>query len=180
MCIRDRVRSYWAVWLAGLAWGFSPVALQAMDWGWTNFLYLATAPLLFYLLCDLLHFRRHSPRFIGLMTSVVLTVQLTIGAEILAILVVTAVIMLAAVTVVATIMNRELVSDRLRAVGQAGLWSLPILVIFMAPLSAYAVVGAAHLPSWVYPPGLLRRTGVKAGSLVSHPIGAGAFHAHWI
>ncbi len=150
LAVRPWVKSLWPVWLAGLAWGFCPVALESLNWGWTNFLYLATAPLVFWLLADLLHFKRHSPRFVGVMLSVVATIQFTFGAEMLALVTILTLIMLIAMAAVTGVRDRKVLTSLVPRVVRAGAWSLPVVVVVLLPLALFTVLGPAHLPDWVY------------------------------
>jgi hypothetical protein len=181
MCVAVRpwVQSSVAVWIAGLAWGFCPVALEALSWGWTNFLYLATAPLVFWVLADLLHFRRRSSRFLGIVVSVVVTVQFTIGTEMLAMLAITTALTLVVLTIAALLRNRSMVKELLPRVGLAVAWSLPILLVVLVPLVIFTLKGPAPLPNWVFPPVFFRTANMALSSLVENPTAAGAFLAHF-
>jgi hypothetical protein len=182
MCVAVRpwVRSTPTVWLAGLAWGFCPTALESLVWGWTNFLYLATAPLVFWLLSDLLRFRRHHPRTVGLALGAVLTVQLTIGAEMLAmVMVVTSVVLV--VTVLAwAATHRDAVRERVRPLLVAAAWCALVVAGALVPLAAFITAGPAHLPDWVYPEQLLSLARIRWTNLVSGPQAGGALHAGWM
>jgi hypothetical protein len=167
LAARPWLRHRSAIWLAGAAWGFSPLMLQSAALGWTNFEYLATPPLVFWLLCDLLHFRRHSPRSIGLALSIVLSVQLMVGSEILAIVVLVSSTVLLAGALVTSLLRRAWLSSRLRRVAAAVAWSAPVLLLVALPLALYAVDGPAHLPDWVYPRVFFASTSIHLGTLVS-------------
>jgi hypothetical protein len=177
LAVRPWVKSSAAVWLAGLAWGFCPVALEAMTWGWPNFLYLATAPLLFWLLSDLVHSQRHSPRFLGISLSIVLTVQFTVGTEMLAIIGMVSLIIVPICGILALIANRTRCISKLTRIVTTLAWSAPLFALVLVPLLLFTLQGPAHLPTWVYPSAFLKNSHGTLSSLVSRPTLTGAFLA---
>lgn len=71
--------------IAGLIWGFSPFAMEALYWGWPNFLYLVTPPLLLWVCSELVR-SQWSVRRLGVVTGVAMSLQLLIGGEVLSLI----------------------------------------------------------------------------------------------
>ncbi len=175
--LRRLVPSPIARGIAGLIWGFSPFAMEALYWGWPNFLYLATPPLLLWVSSELIR-GELTARRLGIFTGVMMSLQLLIGGEVAAMcLVVMSMVVL--VTALWSLRQRRLPGDltlaRLgRFVGWTSLAGAPV------GLSAalFALAGPAHLQSWVWPEAVFKIS-VPVSSLWSDPVASGAFHPGW-
>lgn len=164
--------------LAGLIWAFSPFAMGAFDWGWTNFVFLAVPPLIFWGLVELLH-TTISPRRLGLGVGVVLGLQTIIGAEIAAITVVAVTTVLIIVAVPYCLVRRRLPGELtwLR-LWRVGLWTLAGFAPIAVPVALFAGLGPAHLNSWVWAEWFIKG-GWSWSGLVNNPIGVGSLGYHW-
>jgi len=179
LAVRPWVRAPFWAWFAGLTWAFCPVALESMVWGWTNFLYLATIPLVFWVLDQLLRVRSRTPRFLGVVLAIVVGVQLQIGPEILAICAVVTVAALVGVVIVAGIIDRErILSDRRRVLETSAWFAGAACVTVLVP-TIYILSGPSRLPSWIYPRQFLESVSVKWSQYISSPTSSGALHPHW-
>lgn len=157
----------WPVAVGGAAlWAFSPFAMGALEYGWLQVAYLATPPLLAYVLCDVFVFRRHSPRFNGLLAAAVCFVQFLVGSETLAIC---AFGTAAALVVLAVrwAARRSRPSIDAGALGRFALWwAVPAVVVIAAP-ALYALGGPAHYGAWIWPRATLESYHITWQSLTS-------------
>lgn len=179
VAIRPWVTRWWPCWIAGLLWGFGPSALQAEVWGWTNFLYLVTPPLLFWLVSDVWRFRTLSPRRAGLLGGAIVSVQLLIGAELLVITTIVGSCALVIGLVVLGSTHRDQLLESARRGVRVALWSLCVLIPVAAPVALYIAAGPQHLPNWVFNKGLFTFSSVPWANFVAHGTDAGAFHWGW-
>lgn len=157
----------WVVAAAGAAlWAFSPFAMGALEYGWLQVAYLATPPLLAYVLCDVFVLHRHSARYNGLLAAAVCFVQFLVGSETLAICAfgtVAALIVLA----VRWALRRPRPAVDVADLGRFALWwAVPAVVLIAAP-ALYAVGGPAHYGAWIWPRATLESYHITWQSLTS-------------
>lgn len=163
--------------IAGLIWGFSPFAMEALYWGWPNFLYLVTPPLLLWVCSELVR-SQWSVRRLGVVTGVAMSLQLLIGGEVAAMCLV-AMAIVVMVTSIWSVSTRRLPGElsvaRLgKFVGWTSLTAAPVGL----GAAIFALAGPAHLQSWVWPEAVFKIS-VPISSLWSGPVASGAFHPGW-
>lgn len=177
-CLRRVVSSPLARGVAGLVWAFSPFAMGAFYWGWTNFLFLAVPPVIFWGLVELVH-TTVSPRRLGLIVGLALGIQTLIGAEVAAMTVVGVLAILVFVGVPYAAYRRrwplDLTWSRLWRVGA---WALTSFIPIAVPVALFAAYGPAHLSTWVWPKWIITG-GWSWSRLVADPIGIGSLGFHW-
>ena len=163
---------------AGLVWAFSPFAMGAFYWGWTNFLFLAVPPLIFWGLVELVH-ADIPPRRLGLTVGIALGLQTLIGGEVAAITVVAVVATFLITGIPYLLVRRHLPAQltwrRLRSVG---LWTLTGFAPIAVPTALFVALGPAHLNTWVWPEWVIK-SGWSWSGLVNNPIGVGSLAHHW-
>jgi hypothetical protein len=170
IALRPWVRSPWAAWWGGLVWAFSPVVLASDVLGYSQYIYLATPPLLFWLAADLVRFHKMSPRTVGLLAGCTLTFQLLVGTELLLITLTT--FGLVAVVAGATwlVRRRPAVCSTLRRAGRAVPWFLVVVIPLAVPLVVFASFGPEHVLAWVHGRYLLTANQHSYGAFVTHPV----------
>lgn len=164
--------------LAGLVWGFSPFTMEAFYWGWPNFVVLVAPPLMLWFFTELLH-NTFSPRKLGLVLGVALSLQITVGAEVAALCLVgcigTIVIAGTGYLVARRQWPGQLSWERLRKVT---LWSGVGFAPLGLPVVGFATQGPAHLASWVWHDAFIKSPH-SWGALVSEPVVKAQWDPFW-
>ena len=148
--IRPIVASPRGRFVAGLLWGFNPLVLCAMNWGWTNVGYLVAPPLVASYLYDTFVTRQRTPRQNGRRLAVVTCAQLTLFSELAASMVIVAV---AGVILAMAVMSRRSYDPReaWQRLRQLVVGATPIAAVVAVPIAGYALYGPAPLAPWVWP-----------------------------
>ena len=164
--------------IAGLVWGFSPFTLEAFYWGWPNFVVLVTPPLVLWLATEMLH-GTYSPRRIGLLLGITISIQITVGAEIAAICVVGVLATILFAGIPYSLTQRRLPGDLTwHKIRGTALWSAVGFTPIGLPLTGFALFGPAHLTKWVWHESFLR-TSHSWASLVREPVFTGTWDPLW-
>jgi hypothetical protein len=163
--------------VAGLIWGFSPFAMEALYWGWPNFLYLVTPPILWWVTVELLH-PEQSPRRLGILAGIAFSCQVLVGGEVAAICLVVLVASTIVVTLWSLVVRRWPGALTPRRLGAFLGWGVAASAPLGIPVGLYALAGPAHLTSWVWPEYLFK-VSIPLSVLWSSPVASGAFHPGW-
>ncbi|MBU6232632.1 MAG: hypothetical protein KJS64_00085 [Acidobacteria bacterium] len=151
--------------VAGLLWGFNPLVLCAMNWGWTNVGYLVTPPLVASYLYDTFVTQQRTPAQNGRRVAVVVAVQLLLFSELVANMFI---VVLVVVTVGLALQawRHGPVRDSIRRLRDLVVGAAPIIFVVVAPLAAYALYGPAPLAEWVWPRGVITGSSLTSLSTV--------------
>lgn len=176
--LRRTIPSPVARGVAGLVWGFSSYAMEALYMGWPNFLYLITPPILFWVSSELLH-GEVSVQRLGIITGLTMSIQVLIGGEIAAMCLVVMVVVVVIFVVLSLARRRwpgSLTPRRLgRFIGWASVTGAPIGI----PAVLYTLKGPAHLQSWVWPKGFFYYS-MPWSVMWTHPVSSGPVLPGWV
>ena len=129
-----------AAFLGGLLYGFSPY-MVGQGLGHLAILFQPVAPIVFYLLGDLLADRRHSARYLGIALGICLGLQAYIATEVIATI---ALVSLIGVVLVA-IMRWRFVLQRIPRVLTALAWAIGIFAVVAGYPLWFQLAGPRHL-----------------------------------
>jgi hypothetical protein len=168
VAVRPLVAHWRGRLVAGLLWGFNPLILCAMNWGWTNVGYLIAPPLVAAYLYDTFVAHQRTPLQNGRRLAIVAGVQLTLFSELVA----SMFIVVLAVVAVGTTMQfwrHRSVRDTVWRLRQLVLGAAPIIIVVALPLAAYALYGPAPLAEWVWPRDVITGSSLTSlSAVISH------------
>jgi hypothetical protein len=143
--------SWWpAAAAAGALWGFSPFVISGVSLGWLMCIWLVCPPLLWLFMHELIVRRKVRPMVAGLLVALVLTWQLWIGTEFLAITATTGAL-ITVIVLIAQCVTSEDPRGVLRHATVGLVTGGVVLLLLCAYPTWWAVAGPSHLPSWVWP-----------------------------
>lgn len=152
-----------AAFVGGLFFGFSPFVLVSLALGHPNFGLLAAVPLMVGCLDDLFVRRHRSPWLVGTALGILTVVQFFVSVEVLALLVLFAVLAALGFALRALVLGQ---TDSAAGATRHALCGLAVAAVLTAVLLAYPLwyffAGPAHLVGRAWPDS-------PAGSVVNHP-----------
>jgi hypothetical protein len=167
--LHDWVRRYWIAAVVGAAWAFSPEAVGALARGWTNVGTLVLGPVVLWVAGDLLVFRRHSPRRLGLVLASGLVAQFLVSSEMLTITLIGAAVALAVAALAGWRLRGR--AEAARRVGACLAWAAPITLVVLAGGLLYELAGPDRLWHWVRPRAFFAAQGFSWFSALFDPHG---------
>jgi len=136
---------------AGGMWAFSPFAVTALTFGWTDFVYLVTPPLMVLFADELLRRQRWSPIRLGLAIATTAFVQLFMGPELLALSAVMMTIGVGASIGWMLIRARPTLQERSSYLVRSLLIALISSLVLLSGPAIYAAAGPRHLLPFAQP-----------------------------
>lgn len=179
LCLQPWTTSWWSRFLGGLLWGFCPFALASEVWGLTQFVYLVTPPLVVWLLADLWRFHRLPTRRVGLGLGCVVSFQVLVGVELLAICAIAGLVVVVVLGAAMVLRHRDRLATLARRTSAATAWSMIPIGLVGLPAALYATVGPGHLASWVYDPIIFESFSVPWRAFVSGAAETTSFTPYW-